>query len=131
MVVMAYATTDHDEIVRLYVQGLGPAEIVERLGLSISKRQVQRIVEKRGLSRPVNPRTGRKDEDNLEPMLHQIVEQCLIDLRGLDPYVCTDCGRRMKKKCDIHHTKYEGATIYDLEYLCRRCNTSLRNTGLA
>lgn len=113
------------------MQGFGPAEIIEKLGLAISKRQVQRIVAKRGLSRPINPRRGRLDEDNLEPMLRELVEYCLIHYRNLDPYVCSDCGRRMKKKCDIHHTKYEGATIYDLEYLCRRCNTSLRNTGLA
>ena len=31
---------------------------------------------------------------------------------------------------EIHHTKYEGATYYDLRVVCRSCNRITENVGL-
>ena len=31
---------------------------------------------------------------------------------------------------EIHHTKYEGATYYDLRVVCRSCNRIGENVGL-
>lgn len=30
-------------------------------------------------------------------------------------------------KFDLHHTKYEGATYYDLQISCRKCNLQAEN----
>lgn len=34
-------------------------------------------------------------------------------------------------KYDIHHTKYKGATYYDLQIACRKCNTAQENRFLS
>lgn len=39
---------------------------------------------------------------------------------------CEQCGVT-DKKLDIHHTKYDGATVYDLQLVCRSCNLSAPN----
>lgn len=36
-----------------------------------------------------------------------------------------------KGKFDIHHTKYDGATYYDLRIVCRKCNHAPENCLLA
>jgi hypothetical protein len=128
---MRSPTTDYEPILEMLRQGRGSAEIIERLGLTLGRRQIQKIAKSHGIMRP-QQRIGRLDEDALGAgPFRSIIEYCLVEHRGLDPYKCSDCGRRMKKKCDIHHTKYDGATIYDLAFVCRRCNTSPRNVGLA
>ena len=44
---------------------------------------------------------------------------------------CEQCGNPIPKgKFEIHHTKYEGATIYDLQVVCHKCNTKSENRGL-
>lgn len=128
---MPLPTTNYEPILEMLRRGCGPAEIIETLGLSITRRQIQRIARKYGMDRP-HERGGRLDADSIgNGPMRSILEHCLITIRGLDPCLCSDCGRRSAQKCDIHHTKYEGATIYDLEFICRRCNTSRRNIGLA
>lgn len=122
--------TDYEPIFEMLRAGHGPAEIIEKLGLSITKRSIQRMAAKHGIVRP-HDRGGRLDSDGIgSGPLRSILEHCLVTIRGLDPYLCSDCGRKVNTKCDIHHTKYEGATIYDLEFVCRRCNTAPRNVGL-
>jgi 5-methylcytosine-specific restriction endonuclease McrA len=59
-----------------------------------------------------------------------VIEQILM-ARGLDPFTCTLCRKPTHQKCDIHHTKYQGATINDLVFACRKCNTQQENRGLA
>ncbi len=43
---------------------------------------------------------------------------------------CEQCYRELHGKFVLHHTKYDGATIYDLEIVCQRCNTQPENKGL-
>jgi hypothetical protein len=57
------------------------------------------------------------------------IRQLMIHRLGKDPNLCELCGRA--GKMDIHHTKYEGATLYDLVFACRRCNTKAENKGRA
>jgi hypothetical protein len=40
------------------------------------------------------------------------------------------CGAKPESGCQIHHTKYDGATIYDLMYVCQHCNVLGENRGL-
>lgn len=121
---------DYTELLELYRLGFGPSEIIERLGLTITKRQIQRIAAKAGISGAGQKKRGGRIDVELEPMFKEIVLQLMTEYRGLDPYTCMQCKRPQVKRCDIHHTKYDGATLYDLEFVCRRCNTSPRNVGL-
>lgn len=123
-------TVDYEPIIALLREGHGPAFIIEKLGLKISKRWVQRIAVQNGIVRP-HQTAGRLDSDHYTSPIRDIILHALIELRGLDPHVCSDCGAQSKQMHDIHHTKYEGATIYDLAFLCRKCNTSPRNVGLS
>ena len=63
-------------------------------------------------------------------------------LGHIKPYVM-ECFRRLNKdlktcelcgitgvRLDIHHTKYEGATVYDLQLVCRSCNLKAENCYL-
>ena len=49
----------------------------------------------------------------------------MVDVRNLDPLLCMQCGKQ--GKTDIHHTRYDGATLYDLEFICHKCNTQQAN----
>jgi hypothetical protein len=118
-------------IQRLYSEGMSSYQIVRELNLPITARQVQRIVSDAGITRPIK-RSGRTEADgSFISMQRPIIDQLLQSVRGLDPYFCVGCRQEQVKKCDIHHTKYEGATLYDLQYLCHPCNTKAENRGLA
>jgi hypothetical protein len=44
---------------------------------------------------------------------------------------CELCGKHLEKdEFELHHTKYEGASIYDLKVVCHKCNTQPENKGL-
>ena len=61
-------------------------------------------------------------------MLGYSIRQLMIHRLGKDPNLCELCGK--VGKMDIHHTKYDGATLYDLLFACRRSNTQTENRGL-
>ena len=45
-----------------------------------------------------------------------------------DLTTCELCGKRIPEgKHQLHHTKYEGATIYDLKIVCCSCNLKQEN----
>lgn len=50
---------------------------------------------------------------------------------GRDFTFCEVGKHRIKGRFDLHHMKYEGATYYDLQVSCRKCNTAPENVGLA
>lgn len=74
----------------------------------------------------------RADMDNRaianSGMLGYSIRQLMIHRLGKDPNLCELCGR--VGKMDIHHTKYVGATLYDLVFACRSCNLQPQNKGL-
>jgi hypothetical protein len=115
------------EIVRLTRQGLSSTKIWGRMNGELTQHQVRAIAHK--YVGPVVP-GRRSDENAISAMIRPLVEQCLLTL-GHDPYFCDVCEEPQLIPCDIHHTKYEGATIYDLVYACRSCNTSRVNKGLS
>lgn len=114
-----------DEIVKLSQVGLSARKIQDRLSLHVSRRQVQRVIRKQ-LGPVVQSRNA--ETNALEDMKTYVVE-CLR-LLGKDPHVCEICLERQERVCDIHHTKYEGATIYDLQYVCRSCNLARAGQGI-
>ena len=119
-------TPRDDQIVKLSQSGLSAMKIRGRLNLEITSRSVQRVIQKR-LGKVARTRNRQVYAlENLRP----IVVECLSRL-GKDPFVCDVCEASQPKKCDIHHTKYDGATIYDLQYVCRSCNLARAGQGLS
>ena len=57
-----------------------------------------------------------------------LVRQIMVGRLGKDPNICELCGKT--GKMDIHHRKYDGATLYDLVFACRSCNLLPENKGL-
>ena len=50
---------------------------------------------------------------------------------GRDFTRCEACGGPTNGHSELHHLRYEGATIHDLQIVCRSCNRLARNRGLA
>lgn len=51
--------------------------------------------------------------------------------RGKDLSKCEFCEVELDRSTgQIHHTKYEGATIDDLRWICVSCNLQPENIGL-
>lgn len=60
----------------------------------------------------------------------QLVRELLRSM-GKDFTKCEQCFKDLTgKRFELHHTKYEGATIYDLQIVCQACNKAKRNRKL-
>lgn len=68
-------------------------------------------------------------DDLAREQLRPYILEC-FKLMGKDMNTCEQCGIT-DIPLDIHHTKYDGATVYDLQLICRSCNLSKRNRLLA
>ena len=120
--------TDRDaKILELAKSGLPAAKIKERLNLSITPESIGHIVRKH--LGPA-PKGGNSRKHKIPWFMRRHVIACMIML-GKDPHTCEICKEIQDTPCDIHHTKYEGATVYDLQFVCRSCNLSWANKGLA
>jgi len=72
----------------------------------------------------------RKEIDRYQAHFKQIVEHCMVKA-GCNPRSCFECGVRLNNKTrQIHHLKYEGATIRDLRFGCHECNMKPKYRGL-
>lgn len=118
-------TIRDEKIIELARKGLSARKIKERLCLEITSEQVGRIVRKH----LGHATFGNNSIANAINSLRPYVVECLARL-GKDPLVCEICLEPQPTPCDIYHTKYEGATIYDLQYVCRSCNLARANIGL-
>jgi len=73
------------------------------------------------------PRIDRVDD--LRIMRPYILE--CFKMLGKDFKNCEECGVSLyRKKWHIHHTKYDGATLYDLMIVCVKCNMAPHNRRL-
>ena len=68
-------------------------------------------------------------DDIARETLRPYIMEC-FRRRGVSFKVCGLCGIT-DKKLDIHHTKYDNATVYDLLLVCRSCNLSAGQLHLA
>lgn len=56
----------------------------------------------------------------------------LMEYEGRDFSKCEYCSKYIpNNRYEIHHTKYDGATYYDLMIVCASCNRIPVNVGLA
>jgi len=113
-------------IIELAKTGMSGRKIRDRLHLAIPSEKVNAIVR-----RELGPvKAGRNSEHNSLYIIRPLIEQLMVEELGKDPFLCEICKEQQAVHCDIHHTKYEGATIYDLQFVCRSCNLSHVNKGL-
>lgn len=72
----------------------------------------------------------RQDRDHILTTnpLYEIVLN-ILKKEGRDFTHCEECGKEIKR-FNLHHTKYDGATLRDIKIVCTKCNTSTRNKGL-
>jgi len=64
--------------------------------------------------------------DNLYRIIIAMMEE-----EGRDFSTCELCKQPiLNGNFELHHTKYEGATYYDLLIVCRRCNHLPENVNL-
>jgi hypothetical protein len=117
------------EIVELWNDGKSARQIVEELDLPITVRQVQRIGAELGNRKLRASGRLRADQDFVS-LFRPIIEPLMIK-NGQDPHKCALCGKESEEKLTIHHTKYAGATIYDLVFACWSCQHLASNHGLA
>ena len=67
----------------------------------------------------------KNDGDPVEMYLRPMLKRL-----GKDFNWCEYCGIGTNGKSVVHHTKYDGATLYDLDVICNRCNLQTENKGL-
>lgn len=67
-------------------------------------------------------------EKNDQTDLYRDIIPYLMRKIGKDPLMCEQCEKIGKTV--IHHSLYEGCTLYDLQFICQRCNTQTRNKNL-
>lgn len=66
----------------------------------------------------------------LRPWMRSVIRE-ILGRQGRDFETCEQCGKPTKGHSELHHTRYEGATIHDFEIVCRSCNRLARNRGFA
>lgn len=71
----------------------------------------------------------REDSDGEMSILSYV--KAIWKKQGKNFNKCEICGKYIpNKKYNIHHTKYEKATIYDLQIVCMSCNFKKENRNL-
>lgn len=113
-----------EQVVALTKRGLPARKVASRLG--ITKGTARRLAEKH-----VGPvKSGASSRDHFIPSstLPYVIEAMMM--LGKDPYVCEICEEPQDTHCIVHHTKYVGATLYDLMFVCSSCNNARVNKGL-
>lgn len=119
--------TDGERIVVLTRHGLAARKIRKYLREPTSLRSINRYA----TNHLGPPRSGNRSTQAIwiPVSFMPYVHECLSRL-GKDRYTCELCLEPVPKGCIVHHTKYEGATIYDLMYICGSCNLARENVGL-
>ncbi|BAH33192.1 hypothetical protein [Rhodococcus erythropolis] len=118
--------TDGDRIIALTRHGLSASKIQKFLTRPASTKSINQHATK--VLGP--PKKGNNSVENwLDPTIRVYVVECMSRL-GKNPYQCELFLDHVSKGCQIHHTKYAGATVYDLMYICSSCNLSRENKGL-
>jgi hypothetical protein len=54
----------------------------------------------------------------------------ILQRQGRDFARCEQCDGPTSGRPQLHHTRYVGATIHDLEIVCMGCNLASENRGL-
>jgi hypothetical protein len=69
---------------------------------------------------------GKSKEHNIHPQMSYII-WAMIRRDGRDPAFCELGNHPLVGRPTLHHTKYEGATYYDLLIACYSCQLKKEN----
>lgn len=120
---------DQQRILILTKRGMAVPKIMRHLtSPNWTQRQINRFVVKHlgPARRPVaNSRNHHLSAREVEWFTRILVEQY-----GKDQHQCEICLDPVPNGATLHHTKYEGATIFDLLFVCQSCNLARENVGL-
>lgn len=115
------------DIIAAYKSGERIPEIAKRFG--IGQRGVQYITKP---YRPVpnGPARSADGANSIGRHFRNLLANMMVrDGRNLEE--CEQCFSEIPEgKYQLHHTKYEGATYYDLQIVCQRCNLQTENLCL-
>lgn len=125
---LAPEMTDGERIIILTNHGLSAQKIRKYLhNPTLSAKAINKyVLKKLGPA----PKGNSSVEHQISTSFMPYVIEALTRL-GKDRYTCEICLEPVPKGCIVHHIKYEGATVYDLMYVCGSCNLSRANKGLA
>jgi hypothetical protein len=115
MVVFMALNYDIDELLAYAQRGDSAREIIENLGLSLSERQVQRIVSSRLGRRPTRQSVSKPD------ILRDRVV-ILLERQGKNPRHCSSCGRYSIRGGAIRAVNAD-LTLDSLVFVCLGCAT--------
>jgi hypothetical protein len=120
--------SDHDRMSVLARHGLAAAKIARHLSRPYSPAVINRYVTKHVGPRVKGVNNSRQNQIGITDMPY-----VLEALRRMakDRYTCELCLDSVPQGCMVHHTRYDGATVYDLMFVCGSRNLSRFNTGLA
>lgn len=120
--------TDGERILALTKHGLSARKLKKYLhNPTMSEKSIGNyVLKKLGPMRKGNASVANWIGPSFKPYVIEALR-----LLGKNPYICEICLESVPKGCVIHHTKYEGATVYDLMYICMSCNLSRENKGLS
>lgn len=122
--------TDGDRIIILTNHGLSARKIRKYLhNPLLSAKAINKYVLKKLGPAPKGNASLEKHNQISVTFMPYVIEA--LTRLGKDRYTCEICLEPVPKGCIVHHTKYEGATVYDLMYVCGSCNLSRANKGLA
>ncbi len=105
-----------DEIIAYAQSGKSASWIQEHLGLSITVRQVQRLIHDRLGPRPTRAAVTRPD-------LLRAVVVAAMEARGLNQHWCSVCGAYKAVPCLIRSTSWN-QTVENLVFVCRGCSAA-------
>jgi hypothetical protein len=108
------AQYDLEEIIWYAEKGRPASWIIEELSLTISERQVQRLIASRLGRRPTRESVRRAD-----PLRSRVV--AYMESQGLDQYYCISCERRRLEPGFIRALNNE-LSLDVLVFVCRHCS---------
>lgn len=112
---MRHRSYDLEEVLRLAGDGYSAAQIIERLGLSVGERAIQKQVSKHFGKRPT-----RQTVEAYDPVRSRVVAYMVS--QGLDERYCSMCYTRTLYKCAIRELRRDDS-LDSLVFVCRHCAT--------
>lgn len=117
----------YNQVIALLGRGMSARKVKSRFGLTMPIHHIDRLA--REVYGPMR-RGGNGATYAIGGNTFSLYVREALNQLGKDPYFCEICEEPQAKRCVIHHTKYAGATLYDLKYICQSCNLSRMNVGL-
>lgn len=119
---------DRQRIIVLIKRGLAAVKIRRHLTQQISVKRISSYANKVLGPAPNGINNSRANQIHPSDMPYVLEAMRRLGKNRLQCEICLD---PVPGGCIVHHTKYEGATVYDLMFVCGSCNQARANKGLS